>query len=739
MSAARAELSGQPVSRVDGRLKVCGQAPYAADFRLPGMVHAVIVQSTIAKGRIRQIESGAALNAPGVLAVLTHKNAIRLSAAARQASPPESRVLSLLQDDLVSYNGQPVAVVVADTLEHARHAARLLVLAYEPASARLDFALARQYARDAGSILGQPSHTRRGDLDAAMAGAAQRLSLTYTTPVEHHNPLEPHASIASWDGDKLTLYDATQGVSGARKAVAGIFSIAPEKVTVICPFVGGGFGCKGSSWSHVSLAAMAARKIGRPVKLVLDRTQMFGPVGNRPRTEQTLRLGAAADGALTALAHDVISETSTIEDWTEPSALVTRMLYASQTQATSHRLVSLNIATPTFTRAPGEASGTFALECALDEMAYKLDLDPLELRLRNYAERDPGDGKPFSSKSLRECYRLGAEHFGWTRRSRQPASMRDGRWQIGMGMATATYPTRRSPAQAQVRVSADGMALVRCGTQDLGTGTYTVMTQVAADALGLPLDRVRFELGDSRMPAAPVSGGSQTVASVAPAVLAAALKVRARLIDMAITDARSPLYQKEAAALTIVDGMICERGQNAGGDAIAALIGRHRGQPIEAEAMAMAGDEKKQFSMHAFGAVFVEAWVDAELGTVRVPRIVAAYGVGNLLNAKTGRSQLMGGIVWGIGMALSEETVRDVRNGRHVNGNLAEYHVPVNADIGHIEVLVVPESDPHVNPLGAKGIGEIGITGVAGAIGNAVYHATGRRIRDLPITLDKLV
>jgi xanthine dehydrogenase YagR molybdenum-binding subunit len=525
---------------------------------------------------------------------------------------------------------------------------------------------------------------------------------------------------------------------GVRNTVADTLGIPKDNVRSLCPYVGGGFGSKGSVWSHVVLAAMAARQVGRPVKLVLDRNQMFGPVGARPFTEQRLTLAAMTDGRLTASRHDVIAHTSMIEDWIEPCALVTRMLYGCPNQETTHRLARMNLGTPTFMRAPGEASGSFALESAMDELAYALSMDPLQLRLRNYAGQDPGKGLPWSSKSLRQCYERGAERFGWAGRPPEPRSMRQGSTLVGWGMATATYPTNRSPAAATARILADGSALIQCATQDLGTGTYTVMTQVAADALGLPVDRIAFELGDSRFPVAPVSGGSTTVASVAPAVHAAASAARLKLTGIAIADESSPLYGALSDDIESDAGWLRLRADPRRRVSMADIVARH-GAPVEAQAQAAPGSEKEKYSMHAFGAVFVEVHVDEDLCEIRVPRVVGVYGVGKLMNRKTGLSQLMGGIVWGVGMALLEETIIDKRAGRAVNGNLAEYHVPVNADIGHIDVSVVDEDDPHVNPLGAKGIGEIGITGTAAAIANAVWHATGRRIRSLPITLDTLL
>lgn len=732
---------GQPVNRIDGRAKVTGTAQYAAEHRLPRIAHAVLVTSTIASGRITRIDSSIAEKMRGVLLVMTHHNAPQLPQKGRAGadSPPSGRVLSLLQDDQVHYNNEAVAVVVADTLEHAQAASRMLRINYQASPARLDFTAGKRGAFAPEKVQGSTADSTRGDVTAGLASSSARIDATYSTPIETHNPLEPHATVASWDGDQLTLYDSTQYVTGDRNTVAKTLGILPENVRVICPYVGGGFGCKGSTWSHVVLAAMAARVTGHPVKLVLERPQMFGMVGARPQTEQRLQLGANVDGLLQAVQHDVVASTSFLEDWIEPSAIVTRMLYNSSSQHTSHRLVRLNHGTPTFTRAPGEASGSFALECALDELAYASKLDPVTLRLQNYAEKEPEKGLPWSSKSLRQCYQIGAERFGWAGRTPQPRSMRHGELLMGWGMATATYPANRQAASASASIMPDGTAVVRSGSQDLGTGTYTVMTQIAADALGLPLEAVRFELGDTHQPAAPVSGGSQTVASVGPAVHAASMAAASKLVAMAISDSASPLHASSPEDIGIEAGWLFKRSIPARREPIAAIIGRNGGMPIEASIESKPGDEKKQFALHSFGAVFAEVNVDPDLGTITVPRIVAAYGVGKLINSKTGHSQLMGGIVWGMGMALMEKTTIDPRTGRAVNANLAEYHVPVNADVGNIDITVVDEEDPHINSLGAKGIGEIGITGVAAAIANAVFHATGKRVRDLPVTLDKLI
>lgn len=744
---------GQGIDRVDGRLKVTGTATYSAEHKLPRLAHAVMVQSTIPKGRIAAIDSAAVSGMPGVIAVMTHQNAPRLALpqgsepkkeGGEQSKPdqkkqPPNPKLTLLQDDVVWYNAQPVAVVIADTFEHARDAAQRLRVRYNAERAQLDLAQAKKALRRPEPQPERPSDTGRGNVARSMERAATRLDAMYTTPVENHNPIEPHATIAHWNGDSLVLYDSTQNVSGVRRTAASSFGIAPERVRVICPFVGGGFGCKGSVWSHVVLAAMAAKMAGRPVKLVLERTQMYGPVGARPLTEQRLALGASRAGKLAAIRHDTVSSTAFLDDFAEPCSSVTRKLYASDSLQTSQRLATLNIGVPTYMRAPGEASGSFALESAMDELAYRLDMDPVALRVANHADKDPEKDVPWSSKSLRECYSAAAERFGWSRRDPRPGSMKNGRMLVGWGMATATYPANRKDAKARAILLPDGTAVVRSGSHDLGTGTYTVMTQIAADALGLPVSKVSFQLGDTAMPEAPVSGGSQTVASVGPAVHQAARALREKLVGMAVTDGASPLHGTPVADIDVADGWLVSRATPERRVQMTEIVARAGGQPVSTDADAKPGDEKKRYAMHAFGAVFVEVHIDPDVGTIHVPRIVGAYGIGKPMNRKTTHSQLMGGIVWGLGMGLMEKTEIDWRFGRAVNANLADYHVPVNADIGAIDIIIVNEEDKQINELGAKGVGEIGITGVAAAIANAVYHATGKRIRDLPITPDKVM
>jgi xanthine dehydrogenase YagR molybdenum-binding subunit len=702
---------GAPIDRIDARAKVTGEATYAAEVPVTGVAHAVIVGSTIARGRLRSVHADDALRIPGVLAVLTPGAAPRLPPAEHDPRNPGDRVLQLLQDDKIWYADQPIAVVVADTLEHAQHAAGLVTAIYDATAPVAEMESAMGEAYDPGKMgPNSDAASTRGNLVAGLAAAQTTISQTYTTPIENHNPMEPHATIAVWQGEaKLTLYDATQGIFGVRNKIARTFGLLPENVRVIDHYVGGGFGCKGSPWSHVALAALAAKAVRRPVKLVLTRPQMFSLVGHRPKTIQAITLAATAEGKLTAIRHDVVSETSRFDEFVEPSALQTRHLYACPHVVTSHKLVRIDIPTPTFQRAPGEATGTFALESAMDELAYALGVDPLALRLSNHAVRDEQEDKPFSSNALLECYRRGATAFGWARRTARPGSMRDGDVRLGWGMATATYPARTSPSSAIARMTMDGLLLVQAGTQDLGTGTYTIMTQIAADAMGIPVTQVRFELGDTAFPETPISGGSQTAASTGSAVKLAVEKLRDKLA------ARRLGPDEPWASVVLRSG---ERE----------ITAEHRTEK-----------RAETHSYHSHGAVFVEVRVDPELGEVRVSRVVAAYAAGRILNPKTARSQLQGGIVWGIGMALHEHTVRDRRTARPAVRDLADYHVPVHADVPELEVILVDEPDPFVNPLGVKGIGEIGITGVGAAIANAVYHATERRIRDLPITLDKLL
>ncbi len=742
-------LIGEGVDRAEGRKKVTGTAQYAAEFALPGLCHAVLVSATIGKGRVAGIDVAAAERMPGVLAVLCHRDDPGPLHAVKPSEPGGSSQMPAadkLFTGRVLYFGQYVATVVAETLEQARHAADTLAVRYadvEQPFTDLEAGLGKAAPPESGKAKDEPAATRRGDPDAAAAAAPVKIANVYRTPHETHNPMEMHATTATWDASgKLTLYDATQGISDCRSAVAQALAIPPEQIRVISPFLGGGFGCKGSTWPHTALAAAAAKAVGRPVRLMLTRAQMFVGVGYRSPTRQAISMAADHDGTLASFTHDSVSQSPTFTTFLEAAALPTRGLYASRTAASSHKIVRVDTGAPCQMRAPGEATGLFAFEVAMDELAVELGMDPLALRMRNYAaEKDPENGKPFSSKSLDKCYRQAAERFGWAKRNPRPRSMADGKYLVGYGMATASYPANRKPAAATVIAYADGSVVVRSGTQDIGTGTYTIMAQVAAQELGLPPSAVRALLGDTILPKSGVSGGSTTAASVCTAVQLAAARLRTVLIATAIADPKSKLHGLHPDAVRLGgNGTFVADG---GTDTIRGIVSRGGTNSVEAEAgpddFKVATKSAEDYSKHAFGAVFAEVHVDPDLGMVTVPRLVGAYAIGRVLNAKTARSQLLGGLVFAQGMALLEDTATDRRTGGIPNASLAEYLVPTNADVRGVDVILVEEDDPHVNPIGVKGVGEIGIVGGPAAIANAVFHATGKRVRDLPITPDKLL
>jgi xanthine dehydrogenase YagR molybdenum-binding subunit len=688
--------TGAPLDRIDGVQKVTGAATYAYEYPVEGVAYVFPVQSTIARGRVVSIDASAALALPGVIAVLSHENAPRLA-------PLDNAELALFQSDAVVYHGQFVAAVVAETSEIARQAASLVVVRYEEQPHDVELRTDRgDLYKPQSIILGYAeTDTESGDVEAALAHASISLDHTYSTPAEHNNPLEPHATTAIWSDEEITLYDANQGSHAIQDAVATAFRLSPERVRVIAPYVGGGFGSKGFPHPHTILTVMAAQVTKRPVKLALTRQQMFALVGYRTPTIQRIRFGAGRDGQLTAIAHDVVAQTATIYEFAEPAAIPTRVMYASPNRRTTHRLARLDVPVPSWMRAPGECPGMFALESAMDELAIACGLDPIELRIRNEPAVDPETGHPFSSRNLVACLREGAQRFGWAPRDPQPRARRAGSWLSGTGVAASTYPSYQFPASALVQVDRAGNYQVRIDATDIGTGAWTALTQIAADALEVPLERVHLEIGDSALPKAFLAGGSSGTASWGWAIFNAASALRARL-------------HEKYGGIVPADG-------------------------LEASGEFDTNPEARQFSMHAFGAQFAEVLVNDVTGEVRVPRLLGVFAAGRIINPKTARSQLLGGMTMGLSMALHEQSVMDPRFGDYVNHDFAEYHIATNADVGTIDVTWIDEEDLHVNPMGAKGIGEIGIVGTAAAIANAVYHATGIRVRDLPITLDKLL
>ncbi len=723
--------------RYDGHLKVTGKATYAAEFKTDGVLYAWLVLATIPSGEIVSMDTTAADRASGVVKILTPFNAPQLPGVKTQ--PPATRKLSLLQDRKVYYNCEPIGVVVGKTLDQARYAASLIKIKYNQTPAKLNYSARLDQQRPPKrNAPPPPSAEAKAAEAAAFAKATTVVDHVYTTPLQNHNPMEPHATIAQWDGEKLKVWDATQYISGDRQTLAKHFALPLDNVQVINPYVGGGFGSKGSTWSHVILAAMAAKVCNAPVKIALDRTQMFGPVGGRPATTQHIRLGADSTGKLVAMRHDVVEPASVMEDFLETSAKATQMLYACEQIATDTSLVDTNIGVQTFMRAPGESTGTSALETAMDELAIQLNMDPLELRLKNYADMDGGEKKPFTAKHLREAYTDAASRFGWSKRT-ATGKVEEGNKLIGYGMATATYPANRSAASAEIKILSDGRLEIGSGTQDLGTGTYSIMAQTVMQQTGVAWENIVTKLGNSALPKAPVSGGSQSAASVMPAVMNAVDQLQLKLANMALQDQTSPLHGLATEDIVMKQGKLMSKSQPSKSEALTASIKRNNGQPIEEKGSAEPSqDVERSLSAHSWGAVFAEVAVDKTTWMVQVRRVVATYDIGTLLNEKTGKNQLEGGIVWGISLALEEDSHLDHTYGRVVNNNLAEYHVPVNADVQSIEVNVVGTPDLKFNPQGARGIGEIGITGIAGAINNAIFNATGKRVRSFPITPDKL-
>jgi xanthine dehydrogenase YagR molybdenum-binding subunit len=727
-------ILGPSVDRVDGPLKVTGGASYPTDVTFPNQAYAALVRSTIAAGRITSIDTLGANSAPGVLGILTHLNAPRLEPGPVTLLGPSPQ--PPLQNDRIVHYGQYVAVVVADTPQQADAAAQLVKVDYDLGEALLDIDDRRGELKN--NAYG--TNTERGDVEAGLAVAEATHQATYTTAENVNNPMGLFATVAAWDADTVTVHDCTQWTSNVQATIAQVFGLERAAVRVHARFVGGAFGAGLRVWPHVILAVLAARTVGRPVKLVLTRPQMFTGMGHRPNTEQTVRLGAGRDGQLVAIDHEETNTVGMEDENFEPVAGGSASAYGCANAATRDRQRRLNIPPPGWMRGPGEAEGTFALESAIDELAYQLGTDPLELRLRNYAEVQPQSGSPWASKALRECYEVGAERFGWSRRNPEIGAMRDGHWRVGCGLAGLSYSWWQVRCEARASINRDGAAFVRSAANDPGTGTATVMEQLAAELLGLPLAQVTFALGDSDFPWSPAAGGSGLTASVGNAVYAVCRALLQRFLDLVADDEQSPVRGLSVDQVRVSAGRIRGRDREHEGDTYEDILHRHGLDEltVDAEATPPSQEQTELALSPPFAAKFVEVRVDADLGVVRIARVLSVVDAGRILNQKLARSQIIGGTVGGIGQALLEETITDRGTGRIANATLGDYLVPVNADVPNMDVVFVGKPDP-LTPLGAKGVGEIGLLGIGAAVANAIYHATGRRIRSLPITIEKLL
>ena len=742
---AQAGNMGLSIARVDGRAKVKGQATFTAEFRLEGLTHAVLVYSTIARGRVLTLHTAEAAASAGVLAVITHENAPEMR------DPPSVdnsnlgkgfalTTLPIMQNADIHWDGQPVAVVVAETLDQAEHAASLLRVEYQTEIPAVSFDRLKEHAEQPSDVMGEPAEETIGNIEKGMQEAAVTVDRVYRTPRYNHNAIEPHASIAMWTPEGgLVVYDATQSVNCSAHTLAHVFNLKNQDVQVLAPFVGGGFGGKVGLWNNTALCAAAAKVVGRPVKLSLSRAGVFRIVGGRTVSEQRVALGASKDGMLTALSHSGVTATTAEGRYAEQCTFPARHLYASPNLHVAQTMVFLDTVANTWMRAPGESIGTFALESALDELAHELHICPVELRGINEPLKDPMKGTPFSSRRLLDAYRHGAEQFGWAARNPQPRSQRDGKWLVGQGVATAYYPFYRFPAKARVRINADGTAVVQTPAAEMGMGTATVQIQHAADRLGLPMEHVSFQYGDSKLPDTPImAGGSNQTATVFAAVRAAVEEVHRELLKLTHNHVDSALDGLKFDQVEARNAGLFKIGAPNQGETYASLLRKSGQSSVEAEASSSNPLEMFKYSMGSTGAQFCEVRVHEDTGEIRLSRFLGSFDCGKVINPKMAASQLRGGIIMGIGMALTEETYFDERRGRIMNPSLAEYHVPVHLDVPKIEILFTDIADEHA-PAGARGIGEIGITGVAGAIANAVFNATGKRIRELPITLDKLM
>ncbi len=740
---------GKPIVRPDGPDKVTGKAKYAAEFNVPNLTYGYVVSSAIAKGKITAIDAGEALALDGVLQVFTHENRPHTAwfdiSYKDQDAPPGSPFRPL-HDAEIKYSGQPIALVVAETFEVARYAATLVRVTYDQTHHETDLEAHLSEARnpEAGimNLLKPLPPKPRGDAQKAFDEAPARMSAQYVHGVQHHNPMELFGTTVEYGRNgKLVIYDKTQGAPNSQLYVTQVFGLSADDVRVVSPYVGGAFGSALRPQYQLFLAVMAARALKRSVRVTLTRQQMW-TFGYRPATVQNVQLGASADGTLTAMRHDAIGATSQFEDYMEMVVNWSGKLYPSPNTELTYQLKSLDLFTPLDMRAPGGVTGVHAIECAMDELSYKLGMDPVELRLKNYAEHDQAESdKPFSSKELRECFRQGAERFGWSQRSPQPRSMRGkGHNLIGWGMATGIWDASQMPARAEALLTVNGKLRVSSATADIGTGTYTIMTQIAADTLGMPIEDVVFRLGDTDMPLAPIQGGSWTASTVGSAVKSACEALGKTLVKLAQKMPHSPVANANWNEVVFADGYLRLKANPTAAVSLRAIVDQNEGRAISETATSIPNMlEQKKYSRNSHSAAFVEVMVDEDLGTVKVTRAISAVAGGRILNPRTARNQILGGMVWGISHALQEESAMDHRYGRFMNHNLAEYHVPVFADIHELDVIFVDENDTIVNPLGAKGLGEIGLVAMPAAVANAVYHATGKRVHDLPIQLDRLL
>jgi xanthine dehydrogenase YagR molybdenum-binding subunit len=731
------QIAADPITRVDGKLKVTGGAKYFAEFDAPGLLYCVLATSNIAKGTIVKMDTKAAENAPGVIAVYTHLN---MAPIPGWDTPPNNNNLPsggqryrILGSDKIVFSGQPIAMAIADTLERAQYAASLIKTTYKGETSHTNL----EEGKDKAAATPRAADYKRGEADTYKT-APVNIEATYTMPLEMHNPMELHGILAIWDGDdKVTVYAKTQGVKSTQRAIMTAFKLTDKNVQVYSEFVGGGFGMALRTWPQEIAVVAAARALKRPVKLVQGRDQMFTTVGYRPQTIQKMGIGAKPDGTITGITHEVIAQTSSYEDFTENVTGMTKFMYASPNVNTQYRLLPLDIGSPIWMRGPGEATGAYALECAMDELAYKLKMDPLDFRIKNYTETDPERNKPYSSKFVNEAYKLGADKIGWYKRNPVPRSMKDGEWLVGYGMSTGVFSASRGAANCRAMIKPDGTLLLQSATSDIGPGTGTAMTNIAHEVLGIPQSKIKFELGDSSYPTAGSQGGSTTTSTVGSAVYDACAAVKAVLVE---TIAKAgPFQNSKPEDLVFEDGYILKSSDRNVKILITDVLKQNNLPSIDVTRESRGTAEAGKYSMYSWSIHFCEVKVHPKTGVVKVSRVVTVADSGKIVSPKTAASQMIGGVTGGIGMALTEEAIMDHRYGRFVNNNFADYHVPVSADVPHIETIFIDKPDPIINPMGAKGMGEIALIGFAAAVANAVFHATGKRVRDLPITPDKVI